>query len=658
MTFVQPFLLFALPLALLPVVIHLLNRLRYRTVRWAAIMFVSAASRSSIRRARLRHYIILALRMMSVAFLILAFARPLAGGWVGRMAAGAPDAVFLALDRSASMEAAAGGKSLREQSIELFIEGAEPFRARTLFVLADSATLSVQEIKDMDVLRDLTLCRATSTATDIPVLIRRILEYVSDNSTGNYEIWVASDMQASNWRLNSQEWDDLVKTITGNSQRGVLRVLALSRPESLNLSLMPDNVQRIITRSGDLLQLGFGIRSSGNLPSGSVPVWFAVEGVKHQEDADLANIHSKIVKTFALAEGQSGAGWGSVEVPSDSNEKDNSLYFAYSGRQVKRSVVVAEDRRCGGVLGLAAAPDPVLTKQAAEMVKPSDLAGVMWNDLSLLIWQRESAAGMDSIAESFLAAGGTIILFPPGRKASGILGLEWDDVDVSGNGSFAVATWDSVNGPLASSSDGSEIPVGSLQVARRQIPSNWRETGFSWRTVAAYDDGRPFLLGAGAANGTVYVCTTLPLKEWSNLDSGPVLVPMIQRALGLGFLRLSDGRNGEAGLHWSMNGNGSVPVDQQEKSPLLDAGVYLIDGRLTALNVPAEEHDDKLATEAQIRDRLAGVDVSFNTFDALNERKSSEIWPLFLALMAITIISEAWLLSRDGDSIRKGREVK
>ncbi|MBP6785194.1 MAG: BatA domain-containing protein, partial [Verrucomicrobiales bacterium] len=36
MSFLQPILLVGLPLALLPVIIHLINQHRHRTVRWAA----------------------------------------------------------------------------------------------------------------------------------------------------------------------------------------------------------------------------------------------------------------------------------------------------------------------------------------------------------------------------------------------------------------------------------------------------------------------------------------------------------------------------------------------------------------------------------------------------------------------------------------------
>jgi len=54
MSFLQVGMLTALPLVTLPIIIHLLNRLRYKTVHWAAMIFLLKANRAATRRATLR----------------------------------------------------------------------------------------------------------------------------------------------------------------------------------------------------------------------------------------------------------------------------------------------------------------------------------------------------------------------------------------------------------------------------------------------------------------------------------------------------------------------------------------------------------------------------------------------------------------------------
>src|SRR4051812_22743212 len=136
MTFLQPFVLWALPLALLPVIIHLVNRMRHRPQRWAAMRFLLAATQSSSSHAKLRQWLILALRVAAVLMLIFFLGRPLAGGWVGWALAPAPDTILIVLDRSASMEGKAAGAntSKREEAIRLVSNAAKPYSEKSHIV--------------------------------------------------------------------------------------------------------------------------------------------------------------------------------------------------------------------------------------------------------------------------------------------------------------------------------------------------------------------------------------------------------------------------------------------------------------------------------------------------------------------------------------------
>jgi hypothetical protein len=58
----------------IPIIIHLLNRKRFRVVTWAAMRFLLAAQRKNARKLRLEQLILLALRVLLVASLVLAMA--------------------------------------------------------------------------------------------------------------------------------------------------------------------------------------------------------------------------------------------------------------------------------------------------------------------------------------------------------------------------------------------------------------------------------------------------------------------------------------------------------------------------------------------------------------------------------------------------------
>jgi hypothetical protein len=64
-------------LAVIPILIHLLNRRRYRTVSWAAMDLLSRAIQKNRRRTRFENWLLLLLRCLVLVFLGFALARPI-----------------------------------------------------------------------------------------------------------------------------------------------------------------------------------------------------------------------------------------------------------------------------------------------------------------------------------------------------------------------------------------------------------------------------------------------------------------------------------------------------------------------------------------------------------------------------------------------------
>ncbi|MEZ5979940.1 MAG: BatA domain-containing protein [Planctomycetota bacterium] len=78
--FVNPLLAWGALLAAVPLVIHILNRRRHRPVPFGAMRFVVAALQRTRRRTQLESLLLLLLRMLAVALLAIAIARPFVGG--------------------------------------------------------------------------------------------------------------------------------------------------------------------------------------------------------------------------------------------------------------------------------------------------------------------------------------------------------------------------------------------------------------------------------------------------------------------------------------------------------------------------------------------------------------------------------------------------
>src|SRR3978361_404342 len=62
--------------AAVPIIIHLLNKRRYRPVVWAAMEFLMNAIQKNARRLQLRDIILMIIRTLAVVLLAIALARP------------------------------------------------------------------------------------------------------------------------------------------------------------------------------------------------------------------------------------------------------------------------------------------------------------------------------------------------------------------------------------------------------------------------------------------------------------------------------------------------------------------------------------------------------------------------------------------------------
>lgn len=103
---VNPAFLWAgLALAAIPIIIHILNRRRYRVVRWAAMEYLLSAMRKNRRRLKFEQWLLLATRCLILALLGLALSRPLgcADSTVAALAGARTGVHVFVIDNSYSM---------------------------------------------------------------------------------------------------------------------------------------------------------------------------------------------------------------------------------------------------------------------------------------------------------------------------------------------------------------------------------------------------------------------------------------------------------------------------------------------------------------------------------------------------------------------------
>src|SRR5688500_2356195 len=103
MSFLTPLFLIGLAGLAIPVLIHLIQRERKNVVQFPSLMFLSRIPYQSVQRRRIRHWMLLLMRLGALALIVLAFARPFLRRTEAAAGGAGPREVVLLLDRSYSM---------------------------------------------------------------------------------------------------------------------------------------------------------------------------------------------------------------------------------------------------------------------------------------------------------------------------------------------------------------------------------------------------------------------------------------------------------------------------------------------------------------------------------------------------------------------------
>jgi len=676
MSFIAPTLLAALPLVALPIIIHLINQRRFQTIRWGAMMFLLAANRLSRGYARLRQWLIMAFRMLAIAGLIFAIARPLASGWLGLTAGGRPDTTIVLLDRSPSMqETGPGGGSTKLETGRQRLVQALKMLGSSHWVLVDSTTNKAVEIESPDGLINSPASESASSASDLPAMLQAAHDYIQANKSGRTEIWICSDLRENDWDSESGRWQTLRESFREFPQGVRFHLLAYPQTTSENVAIRVTDVRRLQTSEAAELFLSLKLTRTPLLDSTSansrgpdskisIPIQFEIDGARSEMTIEMEGTQFELKDHRIPLERSHERGWGRVSIPADANLADNEFCFVFDRPVPRVAIILADDSQAARPLELAAAisPDPSVTT-SAEIIGEEQLTTVEWEKVSLLVWQSPLPKGQTAnIVKSFVERGGQALFLPPATPGpEQLFGVGWKKW-VAEPEEITVDNFRGDQDLLANTQSGAALPVGQLQI-RRYAELSTELSVEAFTPLASVRGGKPLLARATTPRGGAYFLATTPAPGDSSLATGGVvLYVLVQRALAAGAGVLSSTRQFVAGAQPEDDPATWQRITGDERAISTEfpfhRGVYAAGERLLAVNRPAAEDQAPVMADQRVSELFRGLDYS-----RVNDQAGSlgsliqEIWRLFLAAMIVALIVEAGLclpkLARARESLLK-----
>jgi len=473
-------------------------------------------------------------------------------------------------------------------------------------------------------------------------LLSRAAEFLAE-TPGRSEIWLASDMQASNWHAEDERWAAAKASLGALPQKPAVRVLSLTGANAPNSSLQLMGSRR----TGDELLLDLSIlRGAESRGASNIPLTTRMEGTRTTETLTLPGQSLRFQKRIPLTQGsETGHGW--LSIPADGNPRDNAVFFAYGPARPIKSVIVSLPGEALDYLTLAAAP-PGLTGQSAEVIAPAQVATLNTSDVSTVLWT--APLPKESVAvelERFLNAGGQVIFMPPGKTDDQeFLGMKWGPVSVAEQGKFFILdSWNQTDGPLRDGIDGTPLPADRLRGIQRQIPIG------EAAPLARWEDGEPFISRRVVERGTALFLGSIPDYTWSNLGDADVLLPFVQRTLAVGAERFDAAYLAPVGSDLTKTFPGETRRrldDYGTPDPAnaeYEAGVYQLGNRLLAVNRPVAEDAPEILSRELLDAALNGTGYTLldQAGEAGDPSLSRDVWRAFLIAMLFFLISEAFL---------------
>ena len=200
MIFLNPAVLFGLLAASIPVLIHLLNLRKLKRIDFSTLSFLKELQKNKIRKLKLKQWLLLALRVLIILFIVTAFARPtLKGVAIGGTTSAAKTSAVFILDNTFSMSVVdAKGSYLNQakETVKELLGQLQEGDDAALILVSENGKGDEKPTSDLiGLMKKVDKISSSDESGMLHNSIVKAAELLSQSNNFNKEIYVLSDFQ-------------------------------------------------------------------------------------------------------------------------------------------------------------------------------------------------------------------------------------------------------------------------------------------------------------------------------------------------------------------------------------------------------------------------------------------------------------------------------
>ncbi|MDD9972642.1 MAG: BatA domain-containing protein [Candidatus Poribacteria bacterium] len=537
--------------ASIPLILHLLNRERARRLVFSTIRFIQMSHQTNVRRHKLKRLLLLLMRILMLALLGFAFARPFfAQTFVIAQKTGGKRNAVIILDTSYSMRYEKVFENAKKEGLKI-LDGLDTADAACLILSSDSARVVAPLGSEFAHIRTaLSNAEATYKPTDYLDALQTANEILEPIPIGEKQVYLIADMQKRGWE-NFIETDKLNPDVQ-------IQFADVRAEQPRNLAITDLSVPPVVLKEQKASYLVARVRNFGDEAVENLPVRLFIDGnMIHTVQLDLEpdDLGDAVFKVDFQDEA-THTGW--VELPEDALGADNKRYFTLQSLQSIKVHAVSDRSRTQSTyqtaetffmkMALAVGSDavPIDFTESSSVPNTATLDRV---DVLVLANVAQLSSNEAGRVAAYVAAGGGLIV------------TVGDNIDINAyeqnlGGEIGVMPCKFVQ-PVGDAFDRQQFRVLATVKYEHPIFAPFKEPNHGdfgkarfYRlfqavptkdatVIATYDDGSPALFEKPYGQlGRVLCFTSTIDREWNDLPIRAVYLPFLHESIK--YLALKD----------------------------------------------------------------------------------------------------------------------
>ena len=322
MSFLSPLFLFAVAAVGLPLIIHLLNLKKPQKVAFSTLAFFKELQKTTIRKIRIKRYLLLFVRLLAIACLALVLARPFLppglGGGDNKSAA----LNVVLLDNSVSMGRIGEKGPLIEQGKQIIaeLEASAKDIDRFIFQTTNGEEQFASVIGHSQLLRRLEQAEISNGGNYLEQRLESLVSVLNDSPYENKRLFIISDGQLSQLSGIS-EIENVPRTIT-------------TTLFNLGEVSVQNTVIKSLETSSDMIGVGLpvvlsvNVQNQSEIPISNQFITLEFEGSIVGQYSISLSANASQTFNFEVIPTTIGTATGKISLEGDEFVSDNAKYFS------------------------------------------------------------------------------------------------------------------------------------------------------------------------------------------------------------------------------------------------------------------------------------------------------------------------------------------